>query len=85
MVSLLAVEGGGWKVYNDKIHANLCLSCYLLDRVSVLQKEDWRGVIDLFTNAKQVVSSVQDVAWKLADYTKLPGNAKYSGMGETSN
>ncbi|XP_016451196.2 uncharacterized protein LOC107775910 isoform X2 [Nicotiana tabacum] len=46
--------------------------------VSVLQKEDWRGVIDLFTNAKQVVSSVQDVAWKLADYTKLPGNAKYS-------
>ncbi|OIT21062.1 PREDICTED: uncharacterized protein LOC109219382 [Nicotiana attenuata] len=46
--------------------------------VSVLQKEDWRGVIDLFTNAKQVVSSVQDVAWKLADYTKLPGNAKHS-------
>ncbi|CAN4101246.1 unnamed protein product [Withania somnifera] len=41
--------------------------------VSVLQKEDWRGVVDLFTNAKQVVSSVQDVARRLADYAKLRG------------
>ncbi|TMW98590.1 hypothetical protein EJD97_003821 [Solanum chilense] len=47
-------------------------------KVSVLQKEDWRGVVDLFTNAKQVVSSVQDVARRLADYAKLRGQTKHS-------
>ncbi|XP_059300844.1 uncharacterized protein LOC132053053 [Lycium ferocissimum] len=47
--------------------------------VSVLQKEDWRGVVDLFTNAKQVVSSVQDVARRLADYAQLRGQTKHSG------
>lgn len=47
--------------------------------VNVLQKEDWRGVVDLFTNAKQVVSSVQDVARRLADYAKLRGQTKRSG------
>ncbi|KAK4720246.1 hypothetical protein R3W88_018584 [Solanum pinnatisectum] len=46
--------------------------------VSVLQKEDWRGVVDLFTNAKQVVSSVQDVARRLADYATLRGQTKHS-------
>lgn len=46
--------------------------------VSVLQKEDWRGVVDLFTNAKQVVSSVQDVARRLADYAKLRSQTKHS-------
>ncbi|OMO78447.1 Lipase, class 3 [Corchorus capsularis] len=41
------------------------------DWMSVVEKADWKGVIDLVTNAKQVVSSVQDVAWKLADYAKF--------------
>ena len=37
----------------------------------MVEKEDWRSVIDLVTNAKQVVSSVQDAARKLADYAKF--------------
>ncbi|KAJ6842659.1 sn1-specific diacylglycerol lipase beta isoform X4 [Iris pallida] len=41
------------------------------DWMSVLEKEDWKGFVDLVTNAKNVVSSVQDVARKLADYTKF--------------
>ncbi|PRQ25910.1 putative lipoprotein lipase [Rosa chinensis] len=44
------------------------------DWMSVIEKEDWRSVIDLVTNAKQVVSSVQDVAAKLADYAKFRSN-----------
>lgn len=47
-------------------------------RMSLAEKEDWKNVIDLVTNAKQVVSSVQDVAWKLADYAKFR-NQKTSG------
>lgn len=46
--------------------------------MGVLQKEDWRSVTDLVTNAKQVVTSVQDVARKLADYAKL-SNSKFLG------
>ncbi|PON62591.1 Fungal lipase-like domain containing protein [Parasponia andersonii] len=41
------------------------------DWMSVVEKEDWRSFIDLVTNAKQVVSSMQDVARKLADYAKF--------------
>ncbi|KAL6338214.1 hypothetical protein AAG906_015183 [Vitis piasezkii] len=41
------------------------------DWMTVLEKEDWRSVIGLVTNAKQVVTSVQDVASKLADYAKF--------------
>ncbi|KAJ4726850.1 Sn1-specific diacylglycerol lipase alpha [Melia azedarach] len=41
------------------------------DWMSVIEKEDWKNVIDLVTNAKQVVSSVQDVARKLADYANF--------------
>lgn len=37
----------------------------------MIEKEDWKNVIDLVTNAKQVVSSVQDVARKLADYANF--------------
>ncbi|EXC31930.1 Sn1-specific diacylglycerol lipase alpha [Morus notabilis] len=44
------------------------------DWMSVVEKEDWRGVIDLVTNAKQVVYSVQDVARRLADYAKFRRN-----------
>ncbi|KAF2286611.1 hypothetical protein GH714_022857 [Hevea brasiliensis] len=48
------------------------------DWMSVIEKEDWRSVIGLVTNAKQVVSSVQDVAWKLADYAKFRSNKNSS-------
>ncbi|KAL1329776.1 hypothetical protein HN51_046966 [Arachis hypogaea] len=41
------------------------------DWMSVAEKEDWRSVIDLVANAKQVVYSVQDVANKLADYANF--------------
>ncbi|XP_031401001.1 uncharacterized protein LOC116210969 isoform X1 [Punica granatum] len=44
------------------------------DWMSVVEKEDWKSIIDLVSNAKQVVSSVQDVAWKLADYAKFRNN-----------
>ncbi|KAL2485929.1 alpha/beta-Hydrolases superfamily protein [Abeliophyllum distichum] len=50
------------------------------DWVSVFEKEDWKGVVDLVTNARQVVSSVQDVARKLAEYAKFRGQAKHSEM-----
>lgn len=48
--------------------------------MSVLGKEDWKGMFDLVTNAKQVVSSVQDVARKLTSYTKLRDVSTVSGM-----
>ncbi|KAK9057378.1 hypothetical protein SSX86_022213 [Deinandra increscens subsp. villosa] len=41
------------------------------DWKTIFEKEDWRSVLDLVTNAKQVMSSVQDVAKKLVDYTKF--------------
>jgi hypothetical protein len=47
--------------------------------MSVVEKEDWKNVIDLVTNAKQVVSSVQDVARKLADYAKFRNTKTSSG------
>lgn len=47
------------------------------DWKTILEKEDWRSVLDLVTNAKQVVSSVQDVARKLADYTKFGSQTKF--------
>ena len=47
--------------------------------MSVLEREDWGSVIGLVTNAKQVVSSVQDVARKLADYAKFKNQTKSSG------
>ncbi|XP_026388038.1 sn1-specific diacylglycerol lipase beta-like [Papaver somniferum] len=37
----------------------------------ILEKEDWKSVVDMIANAKQVVSSVQDVARKLADYASF--------------
>ncbi|CAJ1968931.1 unnamed protein product [Sphenostylis stenocarpa] len=48
-------------------------------RMSVIEKEDWRGVTDLVTNAKQVVSSVQDVAHKLADYANFRTSKSLAG------
>uniref|UniRef100_A0ACD5VLH2 Uncharacterized protein n=1 Tax=Avena sativa TaxID=4498 RepID=A0ACD5VLH2_AVESA len=41
------------------------------DWAKVLEKEDWKHIVDLVTNAKLVVSSIQDVANKLADYAKV--------------
>lgn len=52
------------------------------DWTSVIEKEDWKNVIDLVTNAKQVVSSAQDVARKLADYANFRRN-KSSTAGPT--
>ena len=53
---------------------------FYLPRMSVIEKEDWR-IIGLVTNAKQVVSSVQDVARKLADYAKF--RSKESSYGKS--
>ncbi|XVF21617.1 hypothetical protein REPUB_Repub12eG0105800 [Reevesia pubescens] len=41
------------------------------DWMSMVEKADWKSVVDLVTNAKLVVSSVQDVARKLADYAQF--------------
>ncbi|XP_061366957.1 uncharacterized protein LOC133310085 [Gastrolobium bilobum] len=53
------------------------------DWMSVIQKEEWKSFIDLVTNAKQFVSSVQDVALKLADYANFRRN-KSSYVGPIS-
>ncbi|KAI4349411.1 hypothetical protein L6164_010003 [Bauhinia variegata] len=45
------------------------------DWMSVIEKEDWKSVKDLVTNAKQVVSSVQGVARKLSEYANLRRNS----------
>ncbi|XP_051193427.1 uncharacterized protein [Lolium perenne] len=41
------------------------------DWEKVLEKEDWKHIVDIVTNAKLVVTSIQDVANKLADYAKV--------------
>lgn len=41
------------------------------DWASVMEKEDLKHIVDIVTNAKLVVSSIQDVAHKLADYAKV--------------
>ncbi|KAJ0611601.1 putative fungal lipase-like domain, alpha/Beta hydrolase [Helianthus annuus] len=46
---------------------------------TIFEKDDWRSVVDLVTNAKQVVSSVQDVAKKVVDYTKFGSQTKFIG------
>lgn len=49
--------------------------------MSVLGKEDWKGMFELLSNAKQVVSSIQEVARKVTHYAKLSNNtSKLSGM-----
>ncbi|KAH7862628.1 hypothetical protein Vadar_007398 [Vaccinium darrowii] len=47
---------------------------------TILEKEDWKNVVGLVTNAKQVVASVQDVARKLADYAKFRGQTNVSDV-----
>lgn len=41
------------------------------DWMNVLEREDWKSFVEFVTNAKLVVSSVQDVARRLADYAKF--------------
>ncbi|THU63078.1 hypothetical protein C4D60_Mb01t11960 [Musa balbisiana] len=48
------------------------------DWMSILGKEDWKGIVDLVTNAKQVVSSVQDVARKVTYFAKLRNTSNSS-------
>ncbi|KAL2992148.1 hypothetical protein AAZX31_10G033500 [Glycine max] len=50
------------------------------DWMSVIEKEDWKSVTDLVTNAKQFVSSVQDVARRLADYANFRRNKSLAGV-----
>ncbi|EFH58105.1 lipase class 3 family protein [Arabidopsis lyrata subsp. lyrata] len=45
------------------------------DWTSIIEKEEWKNIMDLVTNAKQVVTSVQDVARKVSDYANF-GNKK---------
>jgi hypothetical protein len=47
----------------------------LFYRVSVLEKEDLKHIVDIVTNAKLVVSSIQDVARKLGDYVSASTNS----------
>ncbi|KAI4998913.1 hypothetical protein ZWY2020_054255 [Hordeum vulgare] len=49
------------------------------DWAKVLEKEDWKHIVDIVTNAKLVVSSIQDVANKLADYAKVVTTSASSG------
>ncbi|KAI7731706.1 hypothetical protein M8C21_025239 [Ambrosia artemisiifolia] len=42
-----------------------------IDWGTIFEKDDWRSVVDIVANAKPVVSSVQDVAKKVVDYTKF--------------
>ncbi|KAE8673113.1 LOB domain-containing protein 16-like [Hibiscus syriacus] len=52
------------------------------DWMSVVEKADWKTVVDFVTNAKLVVSSVQDVARKLSDYAHF-NSKKESSDGAT--
>ncbi|CAD6219982.1 unnamed protein product [Miscanthus lutarioriparius] len=50
------------------------------DWVGVLEKEDLKHIVDIVTNAKLVVSSIQDVARKLGDYAKIVPVSTNSGV-----
>ncbi|KAL1826000.1 hypothetical protein ACET3Z_012778 [Daucus carota] len=54
------------------------------DWTSVLEKEDWKNVVDMFTNAKQVVTSVQDVARKLVEYANFGSQAELLDVPQES-
>ncbi|KAE8679637.1 LOB domain-containing protein 16-like [Hibiscus syriacus] len=54
------------------------------DWMSVVEKADWKTVVDFVTNAKLVVSSVQDVARKLSDYAHFKSRKEsFEGAIET--
>ncbi|KNA25770.1 hypothetical protein SOVF_003900 [Spinacia oleracea] len=48
------------------------------DLMSVLEKEDWKSAMELLMNAKLVMSSVQDVARKVADYANFRSRTNHS-------
>ncbi|KAL9227581.1 hypothetical protein vseg_003255 [Gypsophila vaccaria] len=48
------------------------------DWKTVLETEDWKNVAEFFTNAKQVITSVQDVARKVADYANFRSSTNSS-------
>lgn len=45
----------------------------------MIEEQDWKNIYGLLTNAKQVVTSVQDVARKLGDYAKFTSKKGPSG------
>ncbi|GAB2262827.1 hypothetical protein Droror1_Dr00003824 [Drosera rotundifolia] len=47
------------------------------DWMSVIEKEDWRSLAELVTNAKQVMSSVQDAARKVADFANFRSGTSF--------
>ncbi|XP_020593708.1 uncharacterized protein LOC110033891 [Phalaenopsis equestris] len=57
------------------------------DWMTILEKEDWKVIAELVTNAKHVVSSVQDVARKLAAYAtkfrKVSNSSEISQIKES--
>lgn len=57
-------------------------SMFLLSffRRNVLEKQDWKSIVEWVGNAKQVVSLVQDVARNLSDYANF---TKISDSGLT--
>jgi hypothetical protein len=55
----------------------------LFCRAKVLEKEDWKHIVDIVTNAKLVVTSIQDVANKLADYAKVVTTSGSSGKSSS--
>lgn len=48
-------------------------------RKTIFEKEDWKSVLDLVSNARHAVSSVQDAARKLVDYTNFGSQTKFVG------
>ncbi|XP_056684616.1 uncharacterized protein [Spinacia oleracea] len=55
------------------------------DLMSVLEKEDWKSAMELLMNAKLVMSSVQDVARKVADYANFRSRTNHSGILTSEN
>lgn len=54
------------------------------DWTSVIEKEEWKSVLDLVTNAKQVVSSVQDAARKVSEYAKFGNKNDFPELPSSS-
>ncbi|CAH8389823.1 unnamed protein product [Eruca vesicaria subsp. sativa] len=55
------------------------------DWTSVIEKEEWKSVLDLVTNAKQVVSSVQDAARKVSEYANFGNKNDYPELPSPKN
>ncbi|ESQ52955.1 hypothetical protein EUTSA_v10016471mg [Eutrema salsugineum] len=55
------------------------------DWTSVIEKEEWKSVLDLVTNAKQVVSSVQDAARKVSEYAKFGNKKEFPELPSSKN